>query len=69
MPHELEAASIVGQTEVVDVAFLYLRECLEGQLRAQFVEVAELVVLSSDPTPAFALFPLLRAHLGWGVLG
>src|ERR687898_2618913 len=69
MPHELEAATIVGKTEVVDVAILYLRECLEGQLRAQFVEVAELVVLSPDPTPAFALFPLLRAHLRRRVLG
>jgi hypothetical protein len=37
MPHELEAATIVSQTEVVDVAFLYLRECLESQLGAQFV--------------------------------
>src|SRR5215213_6734847 len=30
MPNELEAATIVGKPEVVDVAFLYLRECLEG---------------------------------------
>src|SRR5215213_5681244 len=69
MAHELVAATIVGQTEIVDVAFLYLRERLEGQLRAQLVEVAELVVLSPDPTPAFALLPLLWGHLRWRVLG
>jgi hypothetical protein len=40
MPHELVAATVVGEAKIVDVAFLYLRECLEGQLGAQFVEVA-----------------------------
>src|SRR5215216_878177 len=63
MPHELVAATVVGQTEVVDVAFLYFRECLEGQLGAQLVEVAQLVVLSPArrtlprPNPSLCPFP------------
>jgi hypothetical protein len=69
MPHELVAATVVGEAKIVDVAFLYPRECLEGQLGAQFVEVAELVVVSPDPAPAFALLLLLRAHLRRRVLG
>src|SRR5215211_148713 len=37
MTHELVAATVVGEAKIVDVAFLYLRECFEGKLRAQFV--------------------------------
>src|SRR5215210_8867985 len=69
VPHELVAATVVGEAKIVDFPFLYLRECLEGQLRAQLVEVAELVVVPPDPAPAFALLPLLWAHLGRRVLG
>src|SRR5215218_3248626 len=69
MPHELVAATVVGEAKIVDVPFLYLRERLEGQLRAQLVEVAELVVVPPDPTPAFALLPLLWGHLRGRVLG
>src|SRR5215218_8182604 len=69
VPYELVAAPVVGEAKIVDVAFLYLRECLEGKLRAQFVEVAEFVVVPPDPAPAFALLPLLRSHLRGRVLG
>jgi hypothetical protein len=58
MPHELEAATIVSKAKIVDVAFLYLRERLEGKLRAQFVEVAE----SSSSSPHTQPQPLPFSH-------
>jgi hypothetical protein len=50
--------------EVVRLALLDQGERLLGQVGAELVEVAELVVVAPDPTPTLALLPLLRRNLG-----
>jgi hypothetical protein len=59
----LVAIAGVGQAEIVDLPPLHEREPFQGQLGAELVEVAHLVVVAPDPTPARALLPLLGCNL------